>query len=60
MTEPAGSPGWPCSPPSPDHFHGGGADPGPHPHPGVKLGLANIVTVYAVFALGPGTRCSFW
>lgn len=24
------------------------------PLPGVKLGLANIVTVYAVFALGPG------
>lgn len=24
------------------------------PVPGVKLGLANIVTVYAVFALGPG------
>ncbi len=24
------------------------------PIPGVKLGLANIVTVYAVFALGPG------
>ena len=22
--------------------------------PGVKLGLANIVTVYAMFALGPG------
>ena len=24
------------------------------PLPGVKLGLANIVTVYAVFAIGPG------
>lgn len=24
------------------------------PIPGVKLGLANVVTVYAVFALGPG------
>lgn len=24
------------------------------PIPGVKLGLANIVTIYAVFALGPG------
>ena len=24
------------------------------PLPGVKLGLANIITVYAVFALGPG------
>lgn len=24
------------------------------PIPGVKLGLANIVTVYAIFALGPG------
>mgnify|MGYP002571948611 CR=1 FL=1 len=28
--------------------------PVPIPIPGVKLGLANIVTVYAVFALGPG------
>ena len=28
--------------------------PAPIPIPGVKLGLANIVTVYAVFALGPG------
>ncbi len=28
--------------------------PNPVPIPGVKLGLANIVTVYAVFALGPG------
>lgn len=27
--------------------------PAPVPIPGVKLGLANIVTVYAVFALGP-------
>ena len=24
------------------------------PVPGMKLGLANIVTVYAMFALGPG------
>ncbi|HIT02248.1 MAG TPA: Gx transporter family protein [Candidatus Enterenecus merdae] len=24
------------------------------PIPGIKLGLANVVTVYAVFALGPG------
>jgi len=28
--------------------------PPPLPIPGIKLGLANIVTVYAVFALGPG------
>lgn len=28
--------------------------PNPVPIPGVKLGLANIVTVYAMFALGPG------
>ncbi len=28
--------------------------PNPVPIPGVKLGLANIVTVYAIFALGPG------
>ena len=27
--------------------------PAPVPIPGVKLGLANIVTVYAMFALGP-------
>lgn len=27
--------------------------PNPIPLPGIKLGLANIVTVYAVFALGP-------
>lgn len=27
--------------------------PPPIPVPGVKLGLANVVTVYAVFALGP-------
>lgn len=27
--------------------------PSPIPIPGVKLGLANIVTVFAVFALGP-------
>jgi len=28
------------------------------PLPGVKLGLANIVTVFTVFALGP--RTAFW
>ena len=28
--------------------------PAPVPIPGVKLGLANIVTVYAIFTLGPG------
>lgn len=28
------------------------------PLPGVKLGLANIVTVFAVFALGPGEAAS--
>ena len=28
--------------------------PSPVPLPGVKLGLANIVTVYAMFVLGPG------
>lgn len=28
--------------------------PAPVPIPGIKLGLANIVTVFAVFALGPG------
>lgn len=28
--------------------------PAPVPIPGVKLGLANIVTVYAMFALSPG------
>ena len=27
--------------------------PSPVPLPGVKLGLANIITVYAMFALGP-------
>ena len=27
--------------------------PAPIPIPGVKLGLANIITVYAMFALGP-------
>lgn len=27
--------------------------PNPIPIPGIKLGLANIVTVYAMFALGP-------
>lgn len=29
--------------------------PNPIPIPGIKLGLANIVTVYAMFALGPGS-----
>ena len=28
--------------------------PGLSPVPGIKLGLSNIVTVYAVFTLGPG------
>lgn len=28
--------------------------PLPFPLPGMKLGLANVVTVYAMFALGPG------
>ena len=28
--------------------------PAPVPIPGIKLGLANIVTVFAVFAIGPG------
>ena len=28
--------------------------PSPIPIPGIKLGLANIVTVYAMFALSPG------
>lgn len=28
--------------------------PAPIPIPGVKLGLANIVTVYAIYLLGPG------
>ena len=28
--------------------------PAPVPIPGIKLGLANIVTVFAVFVLGPG------
>lgn len=28
--------------------------PAPVPIPGVKLGLANIVTVFTVFAIGPG------
>ena len=27
--------------------------PAPVPIPGIKLGLANIVTVFAVFAMGP-------
>lgn len=29
--------------------------PAPVPVPGVKLGLSNIVTTYAVFTLGPGS-----
>lgn len=29
--------------------------PNPVPIPGVKLGLANIITVYAMFALGPAS-----
>ena len=28
--------------------------PVPFPIPGIKLGLANIITIYAVFLLGPG------
>lgn len=32
--------------------------PAPVPIPGIKLGLANIVTVFAVFALGPGEAAS--
>ncbi len=28
------------------------------PLPGVKLGLSNIITVYAVFALGPGSAAA--
>lgn len=32
--------------------------PGLAPVPGIKLGLSNIVTVYAVFALGPGRACA--
>lgn len=28
--------------------------PAPVPLPGIKLGLSNIITVFAVFALGPG------
>lgn len=32
--------------------------PSPVPLPGVKLGLANIVTVFTVFALGPGDGCA--
>ena len=31
--------------------------PAPVPIPGVKLGLANIVTVFTVFFLGPGEGC---
>ena len=32
--------------------------PAPVPIPGIKLGLANIVTVFAVFALGPKEAAS--
>ena len=32
--------------------------PAPVPIPGIKLGLANIVTVFAVFALGPREAAS--
>ena len=32
--------------------------PAPVPIPGIKLGLANIVTVFAVFVLGPGEAAS--
>ena len=32
--------------------------PAPVPIPGVKLGLANIITVYAMFAMGP--RDTLW
>lgn len=31
--------------------------PGLVPVPGIKLGLSNIVTVWAVFTLGPGQAC---
>ena len=31
--------------------------PAPVPIPGMKLGLANIVTVFTVFLLGPGEGC---
>lgn len=31
--------------------------PAPVPIPGIKLGLSNIVTVYAIFALGPAEAC---
>lgn len=38
-----------------DHFCAGGPAPPLVPMiPGVKLGLANVVTVYAIFALGSG------
>ncbi len=30
------------------------------PLPGVKLGLANIVTVFALYQLGPLRPCAFW
>lgn len=33
--------------------------PMPIPVPGVKLGLANVVTVYAVFSLAPGRPGGF-
>lgn len=32
--------------------------PAPVPVPGVKLGLSNIITVYAVFSMGPGSACA--
>ena len=32
--------------------------PAPVPIPGVKLGLANIVTVFTVFAVGPGAAAA--
>ena len=32
--------------------------PLPIPIPGIKLGLSNIVTVYAVYALGPGAAAA--
>lgn len=33
--------------------------PPPIPIPGIKLGLANIVTVYAMLALSPGGHWRF-
>ena len=32
--------------------------PGLAPVPGIKLGLSNIVTVWAVFTMGPGKACA--